>query len=90
MATTAGSTIGRRPTERPPEPPPVRLERAPYVNVENLRRVEFDIERDRPATLVVVPVSPQDEPQVLAVQPEEYEGVANALVVIRCRLAAAS
>lgn len=60
------------------------------VNIENVRRVQFDIERDRPATLVVFPESPQDEPQDLAVQPEDYEGVAQALVVIGRRLAAAS
>jgi hypothetical protein len=60
------------------------------VDIENLRRVQFDIERDRPATLVIVPQRPQDEPQVLAVQPSEYEGVAQALVTIGQRLAAAS
>jgi hypothetical protein len=60
------------------------------VHIENLRRIQFDIERDRPATLVVVPQSPQDEPQVIAVQPGDYEGVAEALVVIGRRLAAAS
>jgi hypothetical protein len=59
------------------------------VDIENLRRVQFDIERDRPATLVIVPQRPQDEPQVLAVRPPEYEGVARALVVIGQRLAAA-
>jgi hypothetical protein len=60
------------------------------VPIDNLRRIQFDIERDRPATLVVVPQRPQDEPQVLAVRPPEYEGVARALVVIGQRLAAAS
>ena len=60
------------------------------VPIDNLRRIQFDIDRDRPATLVVVPVRPQDEPQVLAVQPSEYEGVARALVVIGKRLAEAS
>jgi hypothetical protein len=56
------------------------------VPIENLRRIQFDIERDRPATLVVVPVRPSDEPQVLAVRPEDYRGVADALVVIGRRL----
>ena len=60
------------------------------VPIGNLRRIQFDIERDRPATLVIVPQRPQDEPQVLAVQPHEYEGVAEALVVLGRRLAAAS
>jgi hypothetical protein len=58
------------------------------VRIENLRRIQFDIERERPATLVVVPESPQDEPQVIAVRPEDYDGVAQALVVIGRRLAA--
>jgi hypothetical protein len=58
------------------------------VPIDNLRRVQFDIERDRPATLVVVPQRPLDEPQVLAVRPAEYEAVAQALVVIGRRLAA--
>ena len=59
------------------------------VPIDNLRRIQFDIERDRPATLVIVPPQPTDEPQVLVVQPSEYEGVAEALVVIGKRLAEA-
>ena len=58
------------------------------VPIHNLRRVQFDIERDRPATLVVVPQEPTDEPQVLSVKPDEYEGVAKALAVLGQRLAA--
>ena len=57
--------------------------------IDNLRRVQFDIERDRPATLVFVHERPTDEPQVLVVRPEEYEAVSRALVVIGQRLAAA-
>jgi hypothetical protein len=57
------------------------------VPIDNLRRIQFDIERDRPATLVVVPEHPSDEPQVLAVRPTDYRGVADALVVIGQRLA---
>ena len=56
--------------------------------IDNLRRIEFDIERDRPATLVIVPQDPTDEPQVLVVQPADYEGVAEAVVVLGKRLAA--
>jgi len=51
-----------------------------------LRRIQFDIERDRPATLVVVPERPEDEPQVLAIPVDEYEAVAAALVAIGRRL----
>jgi hypothetical protein len=56
------------------------------VPFQKLRRLQFDIERDRPATLVVVPEHPGDEPQVLAIPVEEYEAVASALVDIGRRL----
>ena len=52
-----------------------------------LRRIQFDIERDRPATLVIVPQSPHDEPQVLAIRPEDYDDIARALAVIGRRIA---
>ena len=52
-----------------------------------LRRIQFDIERDRPATLVIVPESVHDEPQVLAVAPEHYDDISRALAVIGRRLA---
>jgi hypothetical protein len=52
-----------------------------------LRRIQFDIERDRPATLVIVPESPHDEPQVLAIPPTDYDGVCRALATIGKRLA---
>jgi hypothetical protein len=56
------------------------------VPIEHVRRVQFDIERSRPATLVIVPESPEDPPQVLAIPPEHYHDVANALAVIDRRL----
>jgi hypothetical protein len=43
----------------------------------------------RPATLAVVPESPQDVPQVHAIPPEEYASAARFLVVIGERFAAA-
>jgi hypothetical protein len=46
------------------------------IPYEQLRRVQFDIERGRPATLVIVPEWPSDRPQVLAIPPEEYEHTA--------------
>jgi hypothetical protein len=52
------------------------------VGLDHIRRVEFDIERDRPATLVIVPEAPDDEPQVLRIPSEHYREVADALVVI--------
>lgn len=57
------------------------------IPIDRLRRIQFDIERGRPATLVLVPHQPVDEPQVLAIQPDEYPEIANALVVIGQRLA---
>ena len=59
------------------------------VSISNVRRIQFDIERQRPATLVIVPEHPSHEPQVLSVRPDEYEGVAQALVILGQRLAAA-
>jgi hypothetical protein len=53
---------------------------------EELRRIQFDIERDRPATLVIVPEHPRHEPQVLAIPPEHYEVVGSALAYIGRRL----
>ena len=47
-----------------------------------LRRIQFDIERNRPATLVIVPESPADEPQVISVHPDEYREVADVLVAV--------
>jgi hypothetical protein len=52
-----------------------------------LRRVQFDIERKRPATLVIVPEDPRREPQVLAVPPSSYGDVTAALATIGQRLA---
>ena len=57
------------------------------VPFEGIRRIQFDIERDRPATLVIVPESPRNPPQVLAVPPDRYDAVAEALAYIGRRLA---
>lgn len=55
-----------------------------------LRRIQFDIERKRPATLVIVPESPADEPQVISVHPDEYREVADVLVAVGRNLIEAS
>ena len=47
----------------------------------------FDIEKSRPATLVLVPEDADHGPQVLGVEPAEYEAMAGALVTIGRRLA---
>lgn len=56
--------------------------------VEALRRIQFDVERGRPATLVLVPQEPHHEPQVLAVPLEELEAVARAVYLVGARLQA--
>jgi hypothetical protein len=59
------------------------------VPFEHLRRIQFDVERDRPATLVIVPEHPRDEAQVLTVRPDQYEATARALVAIGLELVGA-
>jgi len=56
--------------------------------IEDLRRIQFDIERTRPATLVLVPELPDHEPQVLAVPHEQLRAVAETLIHIAERLSA--
>jgi len=56
--------------------------------IEELRRIQFDIERTRPATLVIVPELPEHEPQVLAVPHEDLRAVAETLIHIAERLSA--
>jgi hypothetical protein len=52
------------------------------VSYERLRRIQFDIERRRPAVLVIVPEHPTDQPQVMSVPPDQYRDVADALAII--------
>jgi hypothetical protein len=56
------------------------------VPFEAVRRIQFDIERTRPATLVIVPENATHQPQVLAIPPEEYDQAASALALIGRRL----
>jgi hypothetical protein len=57
------------------------------IPFEGVRRIQFDLERTRPATLVIVPESPRDHPQVLAFSREHYQSVAEALVTLGLALA---
>ena len=59
------------------------------VAIDSVRRVQFDIERTRPATLVIVPEHPSDVPQVLAIEPASYRAACDALAIIGGRLAEA-
>ena len=52
------------------------------VGTADIRRVQLDIEALRPATLAFVPSSSRHAPVVLAVGPESYRAVADALVMI--------
>jgi hypothetical protein len=57
------------------------------VSFDELRRIQFDIERDRPATMVIVPEEAHHEPQVLAIPPEEFDATAEALALIGRQIA---
>jgi hypothetical protein len=57
------------------------------VPFDAVRRIQFDVERRRPATLVIVPEHPTDEAQVLSVPPEDYDAAARALVAVGRALA---
>ncbi len=57
------------------------------VPFKDLRRIEFDMERGRPATLVIVPESANDVAQVLSIAPEQYRAVAEVLVIVGNELA---
>lgn len=59
------------------------------VSIDGLRRIQFDIEKARPATLVIVPEHAEHTAQVLSIAPSEYGSVTAALATIGHRLAAA-
>jgi hypothetical protein len=52
----------------------------------NIRRIQFDIERDRPATFVVVPDAARTAPEAIPVDPERYEDFGRAIAYIGLRL----
>ena len=52
------------------------------LRFDEIRRIQVDIERHRPATMVVVPDSPRHEPQVLPIQTEALDTVTAALSFI--------
>jgi hypothetical protein len=47
-----------------------------------IRRVELDLERDRAATLVIVPDHPRSEPQVLSIPTPEIANASAAVAAI--------
>src|SRR4051794_11177257 len=52
------------------------------IPFDGLRRIQLDFERVRPATMAIVPEHPSDAPIVLAVKPEQYEAVSEAMMVV--------
>ena len=60
----------------------VRLD-VPYDGV---RRIEFDIEAERPAVMVIVPQRPSDSPQVLGIPRERLHVVAEIIAFVGERL----
>ena len=58
--------------------------------IDDVRRIQFDIERTRPATLVIVPDESAREPQVLTIPAEQLDAAAQALAFIGRRLSGAS
>lgn len=57
------------------------------IPVDGVRRIQFDIEKSRPATLVIVPEHPAAEPQVLAIPAGEYQRAGKTLAILGERLA---
>ncbi len=51
-----------------------------------IRRIQLDVERDRPATLVIVPHDPAHEPQVLAVPHEALQATCRAVAIVGARI----
>ena len=70
-----------------PSDPATTMQPLTAAAATSLRRVQFDIERGRPATLVLVPDRPADVPQVLAIPPQQYAVVGEALSLVGQRLA---
>lgn len=56
------------------------------VPIDKLRFVEFDLESDRPARVIVVPQHPSDPPRQLAIEPQQYREVAAVLAQLGPRI----
>ena len=56
------------------------------IAYQDLRRIQFDIETDYPASMVIVPQHAWDEPQVLAIPPESLHRAAEVLAFVGERL----
>lgn len=56
------------------------------VPYSEIRRIQFDIERERPATFVIVPDNPSHQPEVLAIPAREYDNAGRVIAVIGHRI----
>lgn len=56
------------------------------VPIDNLRLVEFDLESQRPARVIIVPARPTDPPRELAIEPQQYDEVASLLAELGPRI----
>ena len=52
------------------------------VELRKVRRIQFDIERRRPATMVIVPDDPLHQAQIVTVPPEQYDAAGSALAYV--------
>ena len=73
---------GRRLVVAQPESGRVLLD----MPISEVRRIQFDIERTRPATLVIVPEHTIHEAQVLGIPPESYEEACRGLAFVGARI----
>lgn len=55
--------------------------------IDGLRLVEFGIEKGRPVTLILVPESPDQAPQILTIPTDQYEAVAKVLLALAHEIA---
>jgi hypothetical protein len=56
------------------------------VPIHRLRLVEFDLETQRPASVIIVPEDPRDAPRQLAIRPQQYDEIASVLAQLGPRI----
>jgi hypothetical protein len=56
------------------------------IRFDELRRIQFDIEAKRPATIVIVPHRASHDPQVLSIPRESVQDAAALLAFVAERL----
>ncbi len=56
------------------------------VPIDSIRFVEFDLESDHPARVIIVPEHPSDPPRELDIEPQQYDKVASLLAQLGPRI----